>query len=94
MLSPPSIPMADSPPEPPFFVEKNRRLGLLVLTFYKDSMPIGSITVDPVEDSYIIETCDEIITKWNDNRAKEAERERARQNERSSRRRDRGNKKV
>lgn len=95
MLRPPSIPMADLPPtEQPFFLEKNKRLGLLVLTFYKDSMPFGSLTVDPIEDSHIIETCDELVKGWAERRTEEIKRERARQDERQSRRRNRGPKKV
>lgn len=69
-----------------FIVEERTRMGFCLLSIHDRDSVLGSIYLDPEKYVGQIESIKQLIRRWNEDDAKEVERERVRSNERNSRR--------
>lgn len=68
-----------------FRLDERVRMGLSLIVLYDEDIPLGSFTLDPETQSYIIETIRELPAKWNQLRREAEKRSSNGRNEKKSR---------
>lgn len=76
--------MEEKEEERQIYLEQRERLGQALISIFKNTLPIGSLILDPVVDDYIIADLNDTVNRWESLRRQRKEKQRIKRNGRES----------